>query len=204
MTTATAPGRRSQAERREQTRSALIAATIRAISQEGYQATTTRRVAELADSSLGALAHHFPSRLDLIAASLDEVGKRAVDDLGALAADLPAEGRDRVCAVLDAIWTYFNGELFVVWLRVWVAAAEDPELYRRLVPLQPELSRAIGAATAELWPADVARKEWTIRLNVALDTMRGLAFRRTVEPGAQKDQEAWPRTRAELLRLLMD
>jgi AcrR family transcriptional regulator len=194
--------RRTQAERREQTRALLITTTIRAIAEEGYHATTTRRVAELAESSLGALAHHFPSRLDLVTAALDEVGRRTVADLRAQAADLPTDGPARLRAALDAIWAYFSGELFVVWLRVWVAAAEDPALYRRLAPLQPEMSRAVSAAGADLAPAGVPRREWNSRLTVALDAMRGLALRRAVEPRETDDDDPWPSVRDQLVRLL--
>ncbi|WP_051173983.1 TetR/AcrR family transcriptional regulator [Amycolatopsis orientalis] len=196
--------RRTQAERRAQTRALLITATIRAIAQEGYHATTTRRVAELAGSSLGALAHHFPSRLDLITAALDEVGRRTVEDLRVQTADLPADGPARYRTALDAIWAYFSGELFVVWLHVWIAAAEDPVLYQRLVPLQPQLSRAISTATADLAPAGMSRREWNSRLTVALDAMRGLALRRAVEPHepAEPRDDPWPGTRDHLAQLL--
>lgn len=201
-TAPTAAPRRTQAERRAQTRALLIAATIRAIAEDGYQATTTRRVAELAGSSLGALAHHFPSRLDLIAASLDEVGRRAVADLHDQAAELPPEGEARTRAALDAMWAYFSGDLFVVWLHVWVAAAEDPALYERLAPLQAQLSRAIATAAADIVPAVVPRREWRSRLSFALDAMRGLALRRAVEPREAGDDDPWPRMRDQLVRLL--
>jgi AcrR family transcriptional regulator len=195
--------RRTQGERREQTRGALIAATIRSLAEDGYHATTTRHVAELAGSSLGALAHHFPSRLDLIAAAIDEVGRRTLDELHAQLAELPADGARRTPAALDAIWSYFTGPLFAVWLRVWVAAAEDTELHRRLVPLERGLSGAVAAATADLVPPDLPRRVWNRRLGVALDAMRGLALTHTIEPH-ENDRAAdrWPPTRAELAHLL--
>lgn len=195
--------RRTQAERRARTRAMLITATVRAIAEDGYHAATTRRIAELAGSSLGALAHHFPSRLDLVAAALDEVGRRTVADLHAHAAELPPDGPDRYRAALDAIWAHFSGELFVVWLKVWIAAAEDPVLYERLVPLQPQLSRAISAATADLAPPGVPRREWSSRLTVVLDAIRGLALRRAVEPRDAGADDPWPGTRDQLVRLLV-
>jgi len=181
----------------------MITATIEGIAREGYHATTARRVTELAGSSMGALAHHFPSRVSLITATIDEVGRRTVDEIRAQTADLPATGQRRATALLDAIWVYFAGDLFTVWLRVWVAATEDAELYRSLAPLEQELSRAIAATLAGLVPAGMPQRDWNQRCGIALDTMRGLALRRSVEPreGARRT-DPWPHTRAELAQLL--
>ena len=72
---------RTQQARRDQTRARLIEATIRSIADHGYPATTTRQIAESAGASLGAIAHHFPARVDLIATALDEVGHRMETEL---------------------------------------------------------------------------------------------------------------------------
>jgi AcrR family transcriptional regulator len=193
--------RRTQGERREQTRGALVAATVRSLAEDGYRATTTRQIADLAGSSLGALAHHFPSRLDLIAAAIDEVGRRTAVELHAQLADLPSGGARRTPAALDAMWQYFAGPLFAAWVRVWVAAAEDGDLYQRLAPLERGLSGAIAAATADLAPPDLPRQIWNRRLGVALDAMRGLALSRAIEPH-EHATDKWPNTRIELTNLL--
>jgi AcrR family transcriptional regulator len=196
------PARRTQGERSEQTRRVLIAVTVRSIAEDGYQATTTRRVAELAGVSLGALAHHFPSRLDLIVAAIDDVGRQAVDDLRARIATLPADRARRTSVALDVMWSYFDGALFTVWLRVWLAAAEDAELYRRLAPLERGMAAAVVGAAADLAPDHLPRRVWNRRVGVALDAMRGLALSRieprTTDPAADR----WPTTRGELTHLL--
>ncbi len=197
------PAPRTQAQRREQTRAALITATIRSIAEHGYLATTTRRVIEMADSSPGALAYHFPSRLDLIAATLDEVGRLAVDELRARVADLPATGDTRTAEALEVMWDYFTSELFQVWIRVWFAASEDAELYERLAPLERTMNAGITAAATDLIPPDLPRPVWNRRIGVALDTMRGLALRLSIEPRQRpRKPDPWPATRAELSHLL--
>lgn len=205
MATSNAPNhlRRTQAQRREHTRSTLIEATIRSIAEHGYLATTTRRVIELADSSPGALAHHFPSRVDLIAATIDEVGRRTVDELRDRVATLSAADASRTRAALDIMWDYFRSDLFQVWIRVWLAASEDPDLYERLAPLERELTASTTAAAADMAPRDLPRSVWNRRLGVALDTMRGLALRLSIEPRRQPTKrDPWPATRAELVHLL--
>jgi len=206
MTMAGSPssGRRSQRERREHTRAQLVAATITCIAEYGYQATTTRRVAEIADVSLGALAHHFPSRLDLITSALDEVSERMTADLPARVEACPGRERDEF-GILDALWSLFRGELFTVWVKVWLAAAEDPELYAALVPLEARLSAAISENVAAAAPTTPPRRGWTRRIGIVLDAMRGHAFITDFQPrAAQPRDDHWPAMREELAALLVE
>ena len=198
MATSPSSGRRTQRERREHTRGRLVAATITCIAEHGYQATTTRRVAEIADVSLGALAHHFPSRLDLVTSALDEVSQR-------MTASLPeriSAGRDQhTFGILDALWSLFRDELFTVWVKVWLAAAEDPELYAALVPLEARVSAAIAENVAALAP--ILDRGWTRRMGIVLDAMRGHAFIANFQPRATPPRDDhWPTMRAELAAVL--
>lgn len=206
MTMAGSPssGRRSQRERREHTRAQLVAATITCIAEYGYQATTTRRVAEIADVSLGALAHHFPSRLDLITSALDEVSERMTADLPARVDACRGRERDEF-GILDALWSLFRDELFTVWVKVWLAAAEDPELYAALVPLEARLSAAISENVAAAAPTTPPRRGWTRRIGIVLDAMRGHAFITDFQPrAAQPRDDHWPAMREELAALLVE
>src|ERR1700761_2841821 len=92
--------RRTQRERRASTRARIIDATITGLAERGYQATTTRRVAELAGVSPGTLAHHFPSRLDLITSTLEEIGQRLAHDLHSRLVGAPLDGPLRSAAIL--------------------------------------------------------------------------------------------------------
>lgn len=200
--TRTTPG--TQRERSDQTRARLIEATITCIGNYGYPATTTRRVAELAEASLGAIAHHFPVRLDLIATALDEVGQRMATELRAAAAEaVTARPKERTPALLDVLWTAFTGDLFGVWVKVWIAAVDDPELYAALAPFEPALSAVFAVIADDVAPENLSRAEWTRRIAVALDAMRGLALTLTIQPRATPlRHDPWPATRAELTALL--
>ncbi|MFI1918127.1 TetR/AcrR family transcriptional regulator [Nocardia sp. NPDC020380] len=201
VSTAAAPGQR---ERSDQMRARLIDATITCIAAHGYPATTTRRVAETAEASLGAIAHHFPVRLDLIVTALDEVGRRMAVELRAAAAEAVAtRPQDRTPALLDVLWTAFTGNLFGVWVKVWIAAVDDPELYAALAPLEPALSAVFAAIADDVAPEHLPRAEWTRRIAVALDAMRGLALTLTIQPRpAPIRHDPWPTTRTELTALL--
>jgi AcrR family transcriptional regulator len=195
---------RTQQARRDQTRARLIEATIRSIADHGYPATTTRQIAESAGASLGAIAHHFPARVDLIATALTEVGHRMETDLRERAAHAAAfGGARRTPALLDVLWTAFTGDLYTVWVKVWIAAADDPELYAALAPLERPQSAVLAAIAADAAPMDVPRAEWTRRFSVALDAMRGLALTLAMQPRTTPLQrDPWPDLRRELTRLL--
>ncbi|WP_338767427.1 TetR/AcrR family transcriptional regulator [Nocardia vulneris] len=196
------PVRRTQAERRAHTRTALLDATIGLIAEVGYAAATNRRIAEKAGSSLGALDHHFPTRLDLIVAALDEVGQRVLAGLREQVTNLPTDPQRRLPAVLDAMWAVFDSELFTVWVKVWIAAADDRALYDRLVPVEARIGSAIATARDAVTPAKLSAAQWNRDFTVVMDTMRGLALRLRVEPRSPSGADPWPGTRTALLHLI--
>jgi AcrR family transcriptional regulator len=62
----TAPRRPPKQERSQETVNVLITATERVLTQEGYAAATTNRIAEVAGVSIGTLYHYFPTKEALI------------------------------------------------------------------------------------------------------------------------------------------
>ena len=101
------------------------------------------------------------------------------------------------------LWTAFTDDLYTVWVKVWIAAADDPELYAALAPLERPQSAVFAAIAADVAPKHVPRAEWTRRFSVALDAMRGLALTLTMQPRTTPVQrDPWPDLRRELARLL--
>ncbi|MFO0603106.1 MAG: helix-turn-helix domain-containing protein [Polyangiales bacterium] len=66
--------RRTQDERREATRDALLGAAVALLAERGIAATTLADVAERAGVSKGALTHHFDAKDALLDAALERVG----------------------------------------------------------------------------------------------------------------------------------
>ena len=60
-------------------RAAICNATIASLAEVGYAETSLNRVAAIADFSKGAVQHHFPTKEDLIAATVDALLLRTVD-----------------------------------------------------------------------------------------------------------------------------
>jgi AcrR family transcriptional regulator len=60
--TCTTPRKLPQQDRSKVTVDAILTATAHILTQEGYDRTTTNRIAELAGVSIGSLYQYFPSK----------------------------------------------------------------------------------------------------------------------------------------------
>ena len=98
------------------TRRTILDAAIGCIFERGYFSTTTDKVARAAGVSRGAMLHHFPSRFDLIKATVihlheqrlalyEEQERRSQEDAEH---SLIEEG-------IDAYWQQLHTPLFTVW-----------------------------------------------------------------------------------------
>lgn len=129
-------GRRTQEQRRSDTIAKLIEATIDTIADLGYHRTSLGEISARAGTSRGGLFRHFASRLDLVVAAAEEVGRRHVErfltlrDAGVVPA-LP----DAIGFARDAVRDRINS----VWFELLVAARTDPELRERLAPVAKAL-----------------------------------------------------------------
>jgi AcrR family transcriptional regulator len=97
--------RRTQSERRAQTRAALMAAGRTLFTEHGFAGAGREEIVERAGLTRGALYHHFASKEDLFAAVYEEVERDlcAAVVAAAVASDDPVEGlRLGALAFLDA------------------------------------------------------------------------------------------------------
>jgi AcrR family transcriptional regulator len=194
--------RRTQEERRAQTRGKLLDATIESLIDFGYAATTTRAVHERAGVSSGAQTHHFPKRVDLVAAAIERLAEQRIEAMRADASSLPSDEQLRVRTLLDLLWADFSGALFKVFVKLWIAADDDPELYQRLVPLERDLARTIAKAIGEIL-GDLGHGDLEVRVLTALATVRGLALTQAFEPRGRRNSDQWALVRPMLERLLL-
>ena len=196
------PRRRTQEERRAETRAKLLDATLQSVLDVGYAATTSRRVAELAGVSQGAQTHHFPHRVDLVGAAVERLAQRRVAELRELAVEFPADPLQRLETLLDLMWADFSSTTFTVFVKLWVAAADDPELYARLVPVERQIVRAIVGLATEFGAGLTDVEGWEHRLALTLATLRGLALTEMFEPRAgSRRRNPWPEIRTALLQV---
>lgn len=200
------PARRTQDQRRAETRRRLLDATIDCVAELGYSGATTRRIAERAEVSVGAVTHHFQYRVDLVTAAVEELVRRRLVALRAALDALPDDRPERVRATLDLLWGDFSGPLFTVMVKLWIAAGDEEELYARMVPLERLLARAASNLQPELGldPAESeGRLGVNVRFAVVISALRGLALSRAFEPRSGAVRDPWPAHRAELERYLL-
>ena len=198
-TTNTSP-RRSQAQRSAATREALLDATIACLVEDGYESTTTSRVAERAGVSRGAHLHHFQTRGALVAAAMERLAERRGQALEAALERLPG-GRERLISGLDLLWEGYASPLYQAALDLWTHARTDPDLRERLVPVERRLDRETLVLARGLFAELAEHPDFDHRVEMAAATMRGLALLDTLHPGGRRNRTQWPYCRARLVEL---
>src|SRR4029079_19456590 len=138
---------RTQQQRRDETRRALLDAAVESLIQVGFARTTTLEVQGRANASRGALLHHFPSKTELLVAAVDHLAEMRARELKTFAAALPDEkaGNARTEAVLELLWQCFSGTMFQVAMELRTAARTDAELRPVLVHAEKALRDRILA-----------------------------------------------------------
>jgi AcrR family transcriptional regulator len=167
---------RTQQQRRDETRRALLDAAVESLIEVGFARTTTLEVQRRANTSRGALLHHFPSKAELLVATVDHLAEMRAGELKMLAAQLP-DGRARTDAVLELLWQCFSGTFFQVAMELRTAARTDPELRPVLVHAERALRDRILSQAKTLFGKDVSEHPGLERaLDFTLQFMIGAAM----------------------------
>lgn len=103
----TTPRKNASQERSRATVDALVEATARILVKEGFEKTSTNRIAEIAGVSVGSLYQYFPSKEALVAAVIDRHNQEIMGIVRATlveVADMPIERAVRrlVTVAIDA------------------------------------------------------------------------------------------------------
>lgn len=160
-----------QQERSRATRARLLEAAIDSLAELGWQATTVAVVAERAGVSRGAAQHHFRTREDLFMAAVEHVFEVRRERI-----DREMAGLRDTRAVVDLVLEIFSGKLFRAALVLWVAAANEPELRSRIVPLEARIGREVHRMVATALGVDEARPGVRESVQATLDLARGLGL----------------------------
>jgi AcrR family transcriptional regulator len=165
MSTTRGEGRRTQGERSAATVAKLLQATIDAIVDVGYAGATTREICDRAGISQGGLFRHFPTRRDLIVATLVYVYEHRLNDLRArLAPDLGGESPKQIAAQLRIARDLVRHPQNMVFVEVVMASRTEPDLRAGLVPLLERSDRELMAIVARnpvvARLSDTSRRVW--------------------------------------------
>src|SRR3984885_1919471 len=147
--------RRTQAERRDETRSALLASADRAFARDGFHASSVDAIADDAGYSKGAVYARFGGKddlfLDVLEARFDQrlalTGPEVADGGGRRERIAAAAHAHRQLIAEDPAWT--GG-----WVESAAHATRHPELRQRLRELNASLRDRAEQRLADLGLAD--------------------------------------------------
>jgi len=165
--------RRSQAERSEDTQLKLCQAAVALLTEVGYANLTTALIAERAGVSKGAMAHHFPTKDDMMVAAIRHLV--AEWEQGWAAYPSLAAQSEQLAQLQHSLWHDIFGRLeYLAALEVVLSARHLPALHARLRAEVKDWVTARDAAFARCIPLD-DRAELSTFLSLNSCVMRGLA-----------------------------
>jgi AcrR family transcriptional regulator len=144
-------GRRGlQAEKSAGTRSRILEATIDCLIELGYSRTTTVEVADRAGVSRGAMLHHYPSKAELLYATMDDLHHKRMASLRAEVAKF-GEADDVVEVAVNLFWEMIKHPHYYAMQELTSAARTEEELRQTLLPLAHRFEAELFRATHELF-----------------------------------------------------
>lgn len=183
------PARRTQAERTAAMRARILEAAVRCLYRQGYGATTTVSVAATAEVSRGAMLHHFPSKADLMLATLNHVLDLSAAAFGA-AADKIADPWERYAALPDLRMAVALQPAGVAFMEIMVGARSDDAVRERFAEFRQQLGPRFAQRTAEWAKAagvKVTPRDQAVSRTIMLAVF-GLAIQRQVLPTLDVDE----------------
>ena len=108
-------------------RARLLEATFECLVERGYAGTSTPEVLKRAGVSRGAMLHHFPTKADLLAAAVEYLQQRQLEEFEAAFEEVPADA-DRASAAIELRWATLSSPSHYAWLELVLASRTDPAL----------------------------------------------------------------------------
>lgn len=192
--------RRTQAERRAATRTALLNATVDCLAEYGYPNVTGAQIAARAGVTRGAQAHYFPTKTELVVAALEYATEQITKEFREPPAQLGSEA-EMVLALVDRLWELHQSPAFTAVVELWLAGRTDPELRAPVTLLNKHLTSAIAEVLAEMAPDFFARCDGAAVMTTALVAIRGAILTGFVADG-DSVEVIWRTTREQVGKLV--
>jgi|SRR5690625_982547 len=160
-------------------REEILTAAVECILDNGYAATTTMKIQERAGISRGKLLHHFPSKQELIIASVRYLAAKRLDTSRADHSDAPPATQvpARVAWSVRTLWASFFHANFWAATETWIAARTDPELATELLVHERTVLRRARENTYQLFGDHISANPYFPQmLDVLFTSMRGMAL----------------------------
>ncbi|MEC3914643.1 TetR/AcrR family transcriptional regulator [Nocardia sp. CDC160] len=191
------PGR-SRAEQREDTRLAILDATIASLIENGHAATTTRGVAERAGVSQGAVQHYYPTRAELLDAAIRRVADITAQAVIETYSTTTGSERERVAVLVDELWTLAQVAPVSVGFEFLAAARTDPEMSTTVAHLVQHIEETVFTVARRVL-GDLAERpgarDW---MRITVITIAGVLLTASV-PAATALVPDWPTVRHHIM-----
>jgi AcrR family transcriptional regulator len=132
-------------------RGRLLDATLECLIEQGYSAMSTNDVVRRARVSRGALAHHFPTKAELVTAA----AQRLIEQRGAEFRQRFGEiepARRTPAEALSVLWSLYEDETAAALIELTVASRHQPELRDVLAGVPDRIAQLTGEIMAEFFP----------------------------------------------------
>lgn len=172
--------KRTQVERRAETRRALLEAAVECLLELGYQKATLAAIAGRAGVTTGAVQHHFQTRSELLQAAIEEyLFTAGAIPLGTHGQDSLAE---RCRLLVDSYWAYFSNPRYLAVWDIILGARHDRTLMSRIREWQARSVQDAEDFLTQLFPEFWLSADDTRRLQYFVTAqLRGLALLSSVD-----------------------
>ncbi len=166
--------RRTQAERTAATRTRVLDAAIAALIDEGIGGLSSPAVARRAGISRGALTHHFPSRTELLGATVEHLFAELVRGFRSAFEAVDAADGDRVERGLRILWSAFARPAHMACMELYALSRTDPEVAAQMLPAAAAHRMAIFELANLYFPDLTDHPSFRPGINAVLDAMMGM------------------------------
>ncbi|HPF24735.1 MAG: TetR/AcrR family transcriptional regulator [Hyphomonas sp.] len=168
---------RRRNSRGEETRRALIAACVACLNERGYAATSIDAVMARAGASRGSVLHQFPTRLALMAATIETAMQDMMADTRARYDAVP-DPADKLRRMSQLYWESHQIPEATAVTEVLLAARWDPELARELriisETIEVEIDEDVRRIAAEAGVRDI--EACVVQSRLLILSLRGITL----------------------------
>jgi len=166
--------RKTQAQRRSETREKLNKATVKVIVSHGFSRLTTNDIVNEAGLSQGALFRYYPTKLAAVVGATDYLLDKVMGDFNRL---VDRANKPSLEKLIKDLWQWYKSEDFLAVSRLYAEASADIELKDAIQPAVTAHGRNIEKLLVRLFPHEESKMLRTAAHGVIF-LMHGIASHR--------------------------
>lgn len=176
--------RRTQQERRAETKKALLEGMMSALIELGYAHTTTGAITRKAGLTSGALQHHFASREELVLAVVDYQFTEVCTQLEAFASDESAEPDWK--SFIELLRDIYAGRRYMAIWEIVMGTRADAHLHTLIMQHRIQSQATLERLWSTVFRTRIPDERRRIDLmHFTLSTLRGYVFYNVIAPDQQ-------------------